>query len=190
LNEEFITREKQSENTSKVLTADEVSHYLKIPLSTLYGLTKRNQIKGTKVGKHWRYLEEDVRYYLIGFSAPQHNTITNEKPAFNERRTSPRINCEVPAEILVLLPQNRQTFSACTVKNLSEGGVFLTGVSTQGLCVGDPVRIIFDISENQNQKIETRGRVVHSQGSTGTFFGIKFKPLAAEERGMVRDYVG
>ncbi len=51
-------------NSQSVLTAREVCLYLKIPLSTLYGLSKRGRIKGVKVGKHWRYKADDIHSFL------------------------------------------------------------------------------------------------------------------------------
>ena len=47
-------------NGQRVMTAQEVSVHLRIPLSTLYGLSKRGKIPGIKLGKHWRYLESDI----------------------------------------------------------------------------------------------------------------------------------
>ena len=47
-------------NGKKVMTAQEVSEQLRIPLSTVYGLTKRGKIPAIKLGKHWRYLESDI----------------------------------------------------------------------------------------------------------------------------------
>ena len=58
-------------NGQAVMTAKEVCSYLRIPLSTLYSLTKRGKIKGAKIGKHWRYLEEEVYSYLLD---PQQNS--------------------------------------------------------------------------------------------------------------------
>ena len=49
-----------SENGNKILTIQELSEYLKVPLSTLYGLTQKGKIPAIKVGKHWRYLEKDI----------------------------------------------------------------------------------------------------------------------------------
>lgn len=51
---------------SRVLTAKEVSDYLRIPLSTVYGLSKKGQLKGVKIGKHWRYLESVISGFLYG----------------------------------------------------------------------------------------------------------------------------
>ncbi|MBI3313414.1 MAG: helix-turn-helix domain-containing protein [Candidatus Omnitrophica bacterium] len=42
------------------MTVQEVSEYLKIPVSTLYVLSKKRLIPAAKVGKHWRYLESDI----------------------------------------------------------------------------------------------------------------------------------
>src|SRR3989338_3151532 len=49
--------ERQEE---KILTIQEVSEFLKIPVSSLYALTKSGKIPAVKVGKHWRYLESEL----------------------------------------------------------------------------------------------------------------------------------
>jgi len=43
-----------------LLTAKETSDMLRVPLSTLYRLTKQGQIKGFKIGKQWRYKKDDI----------------------------------------------------------------------------------------------------------------------------------
>jgi len=43
-----------------LLTSEEVSSMLRLPLSTLYRLTKNGKIKGLKIGKQWRYKKEDI----------------------------------------------------------------------------------------------------------------------------------
>jgi excisionase family DNA binding protein len=39
-------------------TAEEVSTYLRIPLSTIYKLAQDKIIPGFKVGKHWRFRQK------------------------------------------------------------------------------------------------------------------------------------
>lgn len=53
---------------NRVMTAQEVGDYLRLPLSTVYSLTKRGILKGAKFGKHWRYLESEIHAYLFGVS--------------------------------------------------------------------------------------------------------------------------
>ena len=55
----MITKEI-GDNGKRIMTAQEVSEHLRIPLSSLYGLTKRGKIPAIKLGKHWRYLESDI----------------------------------------------------------------------------------------------------------------------------------
>jgi len=47
-------------NEPIILTAKETSNILRVPLSTLYRLTKTGRIKGFKIGRQWRYKKEDV----------------------------------------------------------------------------------------------------------------------------------
>lgn len=44
----------------KVMSVQEVSDFLKIPMSTIYDLAKKGKIPGVKFGRHWRFLEEDI----------------------------------------------------------------------------------------------------------------------------------
>lgn len=47
-------------NEFKVMDIRELSEFLRIPVSSLYFLTKTGKIPAAKVGKHWRYLESDI----------------------------------------------------------------------------------------------------------------------------------
>lgn len=48
----------------KLMTAEEVCHYLKISLATLYRLIKRGLLPGFKVGQQWRFRRGQVDEYL------------------------------------------------------------------------------------------------------------------------------
>ena len=43
---------------SDLLTANEVSEYLRIPISTVYKLVQEGRIPGFKIGRHWRFRRE------------------------------------------------------------------------------------------------------------------------------------
>lgn len=47
-----------------VLTIDEASHYLRIPLSSLYKLAQEGKIPCQKVGRHWRFRKEAIDHWL------------------------------------------------------------------------------------------------------------------------------
>ena len=49
---------------SSILTIEEVSEYLRVPRSTVYRLAKNGKLGGVKVGRHWRFLEEQILNYL------------------------------------------------------------------------------------------------------------------------------
>ena len=57
---------KENGNGNKIMGIQEVSAYLKIPVSTIYYLAQRGKIKGAKFGRHWRFLEEEILNYLRG----------------------------------------------------------------------------------------------------------------------------
>ncbi len=164
-----------SPNEPDVMTAQEVSDFLKIPLSTLYGLAKQGRIKGVKVGKHWRYLRHDILDYLHGK--------TNPDPDSNERRFYPRINCEIPTEFHIRLSR-RQISAQGVIFTLSEyGAYFQDGPISFQVQVDDPVEVTFEVGD---RKIFAQGRIIHFAAGVG----IKFKGLSAADREAIRDYIG
>lgn len=66
----------------QVLTIEEASKYLRIPLSTLYKLAQDGKIPCQKVGRHWRFRKERIDNWLD-------DTITKSKkqsPIDNEEQ--------------------------------------------------------------------------------------------------------
>jgi excisionase family DNA binding protein len=53
-----------AEEYPQVLTIDEASHYLRIPLSSLYKLAQGGKIPCQKVGRHWRFRKEAIDRWL------------------------------------------------------------------------------------------------------------------------------
>ena len=53
-------------NGNKIMTVQDVSAFLKIPVSTIYILAKQGKLTGAKFGRHWRFLEQDIIDYLHG----------------------------------------------------------------------------------------------------------------------------
>lgn len=47
-----------------IYTAKELSEKLKISLPTLYGLVKRGEIRGFRVGKEWRFERAEVESWI------------------------------------------------------------------------------------------------------------------------------
>jgi len=47
-----------------VLKIEEISKWLRIPKSTIYKLCLEGQIPGTKIGRHWRFVREDIEIWL------------------------------------------------------------------------------------------------------------------------------
>lgn len=56
----------QEPQTNKIMNIQEVSAYLRIPVSTIYYLAQKGKIKGAKFGRHWRFLEDEILDYLRG----------------------------------------------------------------------------------------------------------------------------
>ena len=51
---------------NEVMTIQEVSEYLKIPLSTMYYLAQKGKVPCRKVGKHWRFRKSVLDKWLEG----------------------------------------------------------------------------------------------------------------------------
>ncbi len=47
-------------NNDEILTAEEVGAFLKIKPRSIRYLAKSNQLKGTKIGRAWRFKKSDI----------------------------------------------------------------------------------------------------------------------------------
>ena len=48
----------------QILTIQELSDYLKVPVSTLYKLVREKSIPSFKVGKHWRFHKDAIDAWI------------------------------------------------------------------------------------------------------------------------------
>lgn len=175
------------------MTVQEVSTYLKIPISTLYDLTRKGKLRGVKVGRQWRYLERDIVNFLHGI--PQ----SSGNPAISDRRQNPRTRTNVPAKIASLFMETGNSPEEGILRNLSEGGALFedhNGQDAQGknhnnheFEVGDPVRLTFEIPGN-GSVLTIEGRVVHQSANSPIKLGIKFRKVPEDKQRILRDYVG
>ena len=53
-----------NDDSPQILTIDEASKYLRIPLSSLYKLAQGGKIPCQKVGRHWRFRKETIDRWL------------------------------------------------------------------------------------------------------------------------------
>ena len=49
---------------TEILTLEELHAYLKIPKPTLYALAQNGRIPAAKVGKHWRFRQDEIDEWL------------------------------------------------------------------------------------------------------------------------------
>ena len=49
---------------SEVFSLQELSEYLKIPISTLYKLVREGKIPSQKIGRQWRFRKETINRWL------------------------------------------------------------------------------------------------------------------------------
>jgi excisionase family DNA binding protein len=59
----------------EVMTINETSEYLRIPLSTVYKLAQDGRIPSQKVGRHWRFHRRAIDQWLGEIS--NHNKASN-----------------------------------------------------------------------------------------------------------------
>ena len=62
-------------NADEILTIQELSDYLKVPVSTLYKLVREGSIPSFKVGKHWRFHKDAIDKWIasgVGSKSEQH----------------------------------------------------------------------------------------------------------------------
>ena len=169
----------------RVMTTKEVSQYLRIPISSLWRLTKLGRIRGVKVGKHWRYVESDVRTFLNGAE----NGTGRHRPV-TDRRKSPRLNCKIQAQIRNLLSSMPSLPLPGVINNLSVEGARVLLEKQGGFKAGDPVEIIFEILEIWSPRMEVKGRVVYASSNSKLKVGIKFRLMNPETQGAIQNYVG
>ena len=55
----------------EVMTLTEVSDYLRIPVSTLYKLSREGAMPAQKLGKQWRYHKDAIDSWLAGSCAQE-----------------------------------------------------------------------------------------------------------------------
>jgi excisionase family DNA binding protein len=67
------------DNLPLVMTIEEASKYLRIPLSSLYKLAQGGKIPCQKVGRHWRFHQETLKEWLAGKKPSlNHENLINE----------------------------------------------------------------------------------------------------------------
>lgn len=59
----------------ELLTADELSQILRVPKTTLYTLSQQGKIPAIKIGKHWRYIKEEIHKWIE--KSNRYNTYEN-----------------------------------------------------------------------------------------------------------------
>lgn len=167
-----------------LLNVSEVKKILRIPLSSLYYLTKIGAIKSLRIGKHIRYRRTDIEYYLEnGFGRPSLQDV-DRTPSQAERRGYPRINCALNCRFKVALPDKELLLSDGVIKNISAGGLFMHASGACGIRNDDPVEIEFVLVK---EGITVSGRVIRILDNR---VAVKFRNIAEENKEKIIRYVG
>lgn len=158
----------------KLMTALEVSRYLRVPLSTIYELAAKGKLRAVKFGRHWRFVEDDLK--------------TNGNKPDSEKREFARLNVEIPARLQGMLTHTRNIQIEGLIRNISEEGIFFVPFHTD-FNSGDPIQIQFVLPRSGTEPLTLDGRIVHLTHSKSGL-GIKLKQLSRESREALRIYVG
>ncbi|MBU1862173.1 MAG: helix-turn-helix domain-containing protein [Candidatus Omnitrophica bacterium] len=171
-------------NQSHFMTAQEVSDYLRIPLNSVYYLTQKGDIQAVKIGKHWRYVKEDIDSIF-----PSRRTKMK-----GEHRQFPRINSDISCQIH--LPLHSTIIKTTKIKNLSCGGALLCGddltVHNNRPTCDDPLDLHFSLEEEEriNRTYHIKTRVVRVEKTGRYLIAVKFRGLRNIERSILAEYIG
>ena len=183
----------------RIMTADEVCAFLKIPLSTLYSLTKRGKLRGAKIGKHWRYMKEDIMDYLLGpsrgrgrsgFQSPAKEALP-EQPKIVERRLYPRVSCRLTARMRTPADISGETMGRGNIQNLSRGGGLYLNETGSGKkpAEGDIYVIQIKILMNgSRQEVSAKIEIIHQHDPDSTY-GFRFREMDSDYEKLIQDYL-
>lgn len=173
-----------------ILTAEQVSKYLCIPIRTLYHLTKQGKITGIKIGKKWRYNIQDIeihKKYGTDFSLKpiRFSNSATIKPA-REKRETPRINTNLNCHSTInLFPFKTMEFKGI-IKNIGTGGILLYVNETQlkDITTNDPIELQFNLNQ-KNNKLYANGKVMRKEKDA---LGIRFKNTDKTTYNLIDEY--
>jgi excisionase family DNA binding protein len=63
------------------MTVEEVAHYLRIPLSSVYKLAQDRTIPSQKVGRRWRFRRSAIDVWLAGEGTGVRSSMSKRSPA-------------------------------------------------------------------------------------------------------------
>ena len=72
-----------AENVPDVMTIEETSEFLRIPVSSLYKLAQTGKIPCQKVGRHWRFYRPSLLRWIAGQASFDRKPSTPEKLDFS-----------------------------------------------------------------------------------------------------------
>jgi len=72
-----------AESFPDIMTIEETSRYLRIPLFSLYRLAQSGKIPCQKVGRHWRFRREAIDRWLENIQQVDRTTHETEHPISN-----------------------------------------------------------------------------------------------------------
>jgi excisionase family DNA binding protein len=69
MNDPVLTlTDKPASLEGEILTVHDVARFLRVPKSTVYKLARAGELPASKIGKHWRFLRQDLQAWIHGRS--------------------------------------------------------------------------------------------------------------------------
>jgi excisionase family DNA binding protein len=167
-----------------LLTAYEVSHYLRIPLNSVYYLTRIRKIPALKVGKHLRYQKSRIESFYSDITS---DSLRLKSKVPDEKRKMPRLNTHIEVRVVNLL--NNDTEKAF-VFNLSSHGAAIALCEESSLRINDPLSMNFSIERDGHKQIhiETHARV--SRLSAEKSGAVIFRHMDTKMKKSISTYIG
>lgn len=181
----------------KYLNAHEVSERLRISLSTVRHLTRLGKIKAVKIGKQWRYSEDELYRSLNNspstvVSARQ---AVKKETAVPERRIYPRTQCFIQGHTIISNSSQRKWEGSGAILNMSEGGLLFEAGDLLSRQVPfenqDEVSLsLYYFPSSIPRGIQIKGSITHLEANDKTRFGMHFENLDPEIHQSIKKYLG
>ena len=173
----------------KILTAQEVKDYLKLPLSTVYELVAKGKIPAVKCGRQWRFLAADIHAFLRGSQYASKNRL----PKTNERRTQTRALSLFHSAMYVVGSDPKELLRKGVLRNLTQSGCLFIGYQDhfdelgrrkiKSLEIGDFVEVAMEFPGDARRSVLIEGRIVYLLCNGKEAIGIQFhSPLLALQK--------
>jgi excisionase family DNA binding protein len=175
---------------NRYVTVKKASILLSIPLKTVYRLIKNGKINAIKIGGRVRCLRDDVERIRDNGTDGVCDRRARHAAGLNDRKYQ-RINTNLSGQYSVSLRPFKEITGSGIIKNLSEGGVYITCPEEQssGIDVDDAVDISFSLGKTGEDggAVFVQGRVVRKENGG---MAVRFRQVDGKIKEIIRGYIG